>query len=385
MGQPVIVSAARTPIGKHGGALSREHPARLLGHVQRHVLERGGVDPSSVGQVIGGCVTQVGEQGFNVTRIAWLSAGLPHEVGALTIDCQCGASQHANHLVSSLIASGAIDTGIACGVEAMSRVAMGSNTRNGPGHPKPDDFGYDMPDQFVAAERIAAKHGLTRHELDAFGCSSHQKALRAAAECRFVREIVPVEVPEDEGGDRPCTISVARDEGPRRTTAERIAGLKPVVPNGLHTAATICQMSDGAAAVLWMDERRARALGLPPRARVVAQALVGSDPYYHIDGPIDATAAVLKQAKMSVRDIDLFEINEAFASVVLAWQRVYGVDLAQVNVNGGAIAIGHPMGATGSRLIATAVYEMERTGQSTALVSMCCGGAMATATILERI
>lgn len=386
MPSPVIVEAVRTPLGRRQGGLSGGHAAHLLGHVQQALLERTGVAPESVGQIVGGCVTQVGEQGFNVTRMAWLAKHLPYAVGATTVDAQCGSSQQAGHLVHNMIAAGVIDTGISCGVEAMSRVEIGANTRNGPGHPKPEDFPYDLPDRFTAAERIARRHGFTRADADAFGLGSHERALRAVASGAYTREIVPIEVPVMAGsGPTGATRVVSRDEGPRVTSAERLAELKLVREDGIHTAGTICQISDGAAAVLWMDEQKARALGLRPRARLRAQVLVGSDPYFHIDGPIPATAAALAQAGMTIADIDRFEINEAFAAVVLAWLRVYDADPAKLNVNGGAIALGHPMGATGSRLTASVLHELERSGTGTALVTMCCGGAIATASIFERI
>jgi acetyl-CoA C-acetyltransferase len=386
MGRPVIVEAIRTPIGKRDGLLSGRHASYVLGHVHKAVLERAGVSPLEVGQIVGGCVTQVGEQGFNITRIAWLSAGLPYEVAATTIDCQCGSSQQANHIVHNMIAADAIDIGIACGVEVMSRVCIGANTRNGPGRPKPPDFPYDMPDQFAAAERIAKKHGFTRRDADQIGFSSQHRAASAVAEQRFKREIAPVEMPLA-GVDGPTgeMVVVREDEGLRDTEMEELAKLRPLLPGGIHTAGTTSQISDGAAAVLWMDESKAKAMGLTPRAKIRAQVLVGTDPYFHIEGPVDATAAVLKKAGMTIDDIDLFEINEAFASVVLAWDRVYKADMSRVNVNGGAIALGHPMGATGSRLITTALHELERSNQSTALIAMCCGGALGTATIIERV
>jgi acetyl-CoA C-acetyltransferase len=385
VGSPVIVEAVRTPIGKRHGVLSRRHPVDVLGHVQKAVLERAGVEPADVGQLVGGCVTQIGEQAFNVTRIAWLYAGLPHEVAASTIDCQCGSSQQANHVVHNMIAADVIDVGVACGVESMSRVEIGANLQ-GPGRPKPPDFPHDMPNQFVAAERIAAKHGFTREDVDAFGLASQEKASRAAAEGRLEREIVPIEMPLPAADGEPRgSMLVGEDEGPRPTTAEALAKLKPILHDGIHTAGNTCQISDGAAAVLWMDEQEAKARGLRPRARIRAQVLVGADPYFHILGPIDATKALLRKAGMTIEDVDLFEINEAFAAVVLAWQREYDTDPDKVNVNGGAIALGHPMGATGARLIATALHELERTDRSTALVAMCCGGAISTGTILERV
>ncbi len=391
MAQPVIVEAVRTPIGKRNGWLSGLRAADLLGAAQVEVVKRSGIDPSTVEQVVGGCVTQAGEQGFNVTRTAWLLNGLPFEVAATTVDCQCGSSQQANHFVANLIAAGAIDAGIGCGVETMSRIPLGANAAApGVGRAIPEDLPYDMPDQFTAAERIAAKHGITRADVDWLGLVSQEKAAVAVAEDRFAREIVPVEAPivgqegprgEHDGG----TMVVTADQGPRDTTAEGLAKLKPVLPDGMHTAGNSSQISDGAAAVLWMSEDRARAEGLRPRARIVAQVLVGSDPYYHLDGPIAATSRVLEKAGMAIGDIDLFEVNEAFASVVLAWGRSHDVDWDKVNVNGGAIALGHPVGATGSRLITTILHELERRDATFGLVSMCCGGALATGTIIERL
>lgn len=381
----MIVEAVRTPIGKQHGVLSGRHSSYPLGHVQKAVLERAGVDPKSVGQIMGGCVTQVGEQGFNITRMAWLAAGMPYEVGASTVDCQCGSSQQANHLIHNMIAADVIDIGIACGVEVMSRVGLGANTLNGPGHVMPPGFPYDLPHQFVAAERIAKKHGFTRANADDIGLRSQQKAAVAVAEGRFNREIVPIEMPAvSKAGSGEESVVIRKDEGLRDTTSEGLSILKPMSSGGIHTAGNTSQISDGAAAVLWMTEPKARALGLRPRARILAQVLVGTDPYFHIEGPIDATAALLKQARMTINDIDLFEINEAFAAVVLAWLKVCKADMSRLNVNGGAIALGHPMGATGSRLITTALHELERSGKSTALIAMCCGGAVGTGTILER-
>ena len=382
MAQPVIVEAVRTPIGRRNGWLSGLHAAELLAAAQVEVVKRSGVDPAEIEQIVGGCVTQAGEQASNVTRNAWLSAGMPYEVAATTVDCQCGSSQQANHFVANLVGAGAIDVGIACGVELMSRVGLGMNVVNGPGRSRPDDFPWDMPDQFGAAERIAARRGITRDEVDAFGLASQQHAARAWAEGRFEREVMSLEAPDGETGERRV---VDRDQGLRETSIEALAQLKPVLPDGIHTAGNSSQISDGAAAVLWMSEERARAAGLRPRARIVAQVLVGSDPYYHLDGPVDATAKVLAKAGMSMADVDLFEVNEAFASVVLSWARVHQPGMEKVNVNGGAIALGHPVGATGSRLITTALHELERADKTMALVSMCCGGALATGTILERI
>ena len=386
MRRAVIVEAVRTPIGKRSGALAGLHPAELLAAAQIAVVKRAGINPGEVEQIIGGCVTQAGEQGSNVTRNAWLSAGLPFEVAATTVDCQCGSSQQANHLIAGLIETGAIDVGIACGVEAMSRVGLGANVINGPGTSKPANFPWDMPDQFGAAERIAKRRGITREDVDGLGLASQRNAARAVAERRFEREIAPVEVPVVGADGATGERSVVRaDQGPRPSTAEGLAKLKPVLPDGIHTAGNSSQISDGAAAVLWMSEERASAAGLRPRARIRAQVLVGSDPYFHLDGPVDATRRVLAKAGMRLSDIDLYEVNEAFASVVLSWARVHEPEMDRLNVNGGAIALGHPVGATGSRLITTALHELERSGRGTALISMCCGGALATGTILERI
>lgn len=387
MGEPVIVAAARTPIGKRNGLLAGLHPAQLLGVAQTEVVRRAGIDPADVEQIIAGCVTQAGEQAGNVARNAWLGANQPFQVAATTVDCQCGSSQQANHMIAGLIAAGAIDIGIACGVEVMSRVGLGANVMNGPGYYLPPEWPWDSPEtQFVAAERIAKNRGITRSDVDALALASQRKAAQAWTEDRFSREIVPVDAPiMSVEGPTDQRQTVARDQGPRETTAEGLAGLKPVMDGGIHTAGNSSQISDGAAAVLWMSEERAKSLGLKPRARIRAQVLIGSDPYYLLDGPVDATAKVLKKAGMSMSDIDLFEVNEAFASVVLSWAGVHKADMDKLNVNGGAIALGHPVGSTGSRLITTALHELERTGKGTALISMCCGGALATGTVLERI
>jgi acetyl-CoA C-acetyltransferase len=386
MTDPVIVEAVRTPLGKRNGALSGVHPAELLGAAQVELIKRTGFDPSGVEQIFGGCVTQAGEQSFNIARTAWLSQGLPYEVAATTIDCQCGSSQQANHLVVGLIASGAVDVAIGCGVEAMSRVGLGANVTNGPGRPFPPGFPLEIPDQFLSAERIAQEYAVSRSDADAFGLASQRKAAQAWAEGRFEREVFAVEAPivgpDGPTGERQV---VDRDQGLRETTEAGLAALKPVLPTGIHTAGTSSQISDGAAAVLWMSKQRAEATGLRPRARVVTHTLVGSDPYFQLDGPIAATTKVLDKAGMTINDIDIFEVNEAFASVVCSWQKAHDVDPDKVNVNGGAIALGHPVGATGSRLITTALHELERRDGNLALISMCCGGALATGMILERI
>ncbi|MGW5453337.1 steroid 3-ketoacyl-CoA thiolase [Nocardia sp. NPDC003979] len=387
MGTPVIVEAVRTPIGKRRGRLSGLHAAELLGLAQRGLLDRADLDPAEVEQVIGGCVTQAGEQSNNVTRVAWLHAGLPWQTGATTIDAQCGSAQQANHLVAGLIATGAIDIGMACGVEAMSRVPLGANVGTEAGPRRPESWSIDLPDQFGAAERIARRRGLTRDDLDRFGLRSQQLAAAAWAEGRFDREVLPVVAPalDSEGAPTGEKAEVTRDEGLRASTIEGLAKLKPVVTDGLHTAGTSSQISDGAAAVLLMDETVARRKGLRPRARIRTQVLVGAEPEFHLDGPVQACTRLLERSGMAIGDIDLFEINEAFAAVALSWASVHQPDMERVNVNGGAIAIGHPVGSTGSRLITTALHELERTGKGTAMVLMCAGGALATGTIIERL
>jgi acetyl-CoA C-acetyltransferase len=389
MGTPVIVEAVRTPIGRRNGWLSGLKAVEVLRHAQTQVIERAGIDPSMVQEIIGGCVTQAGEQGSNVTRNAWLSTGLDPEVACTTVDAQCGSSQQANHLVAGLIAAGGMDIGIACGIEAMSRVPLGANVRNGPGHYKTDDYPWDDPPngQFGAAERIADNRGITRQDLDEFGLWSQQKARVAWDEGRFEREIAPIDAPvvDKEGNASGESLHVERDQGLRETTAEGLAQLKPVVEGYKHTAGTSSQISDGAAAVLWMSEEKAQELGIRPRARLLHQLVTGSDPYYLLDGPVVSTRKILDRSGMSMADFDLFEVNEAFAAVVLSWAQVHKPEMDRVNVNGGAIALGHPVGATGSRLVTTALHELERRDAELALIAMCCGGSLGTASILQRL
>ncbi len=387
MGTAVIVAAVRTPIGKRGGALAGLHAAEILGRAQVALLDRAGVEAADIEQVVGGCVTQAGEQSNNITRTAWLHAGLPYQAGCLTLDAQCGSAQQAAHLVAGLIAADAIEAGVACGVEAMSRVALRANVGTAAGTPRPSSWDIDLPNQFVAAERIAQRRGLSRAEVDSFGLRSQAAAQSAWSQGRFDREVVPVQAPVLDAGHQPTgqTRTVDRDEGLRETSLAALAGLRPVLEGGVHTAGTSSQISDGAAAVLLLEAGRARDLGLRPRARIVAQCLIGAEPYYHLDGPVAATERVLARSGMTIGDIDLFEVNEAFASVVLSWLRVHQPDPDRVNVNGGAIALGHPVGSTGARLITTALHELERRDASTALITMCAGGAMSTATIIERI
>jgi acetyl-CoA C-acetyltransferase len=390
----VIVEAGRSPIGKKNGALSAAHPTELLGQVMMAVLERAGVQSSCVGQVIGGCINKVGAQAMSVTRTAWLTAGGAVEVACSTVDSQCGSSQFAVNLAASLIASGAEDVVLACGVENMSLLPIGSDAIAGAqaGYGKPISRKYrehfEFVSQFEGAERIATKYGITRNDSDRFGLESQLRAARAIAERRFEAQIVPVEVPAAKvGGEKPSEMrKVSRDEVPRDTSLEALAALKPVArPDGIHTAGSSSQVADGAAAVLLMSEAKARELGCQPRARVIDTCLVGCDPVLMLEGPIPATRKLLNQNGLKVRDIDLFEINEAFASVVLSWARTLEPDMTRVNPNGGAIALGHPLGATGCGLVTKALHELERTGGQRAIVTMCCGGGLGTGTLIEHI
>jgi acetyl-CoA C-acetyltransferase len=388
----VIVDALRTPIGRRGGGLASMHPADLLGAVQKGLLDRVGIDPALVEQVVGGCVSQVGEQSFNVTRIAWLAAGLPMTTAATTVDTQCGSSQQATNVATSLVASGVVDIAVACGVEVMSRIPIGINSSKklGLGVPIPKTyFGrYEFTSQFEGAERIAEKYGVTRDDADAFALSSQQRAARAWAEGRFEGQWMTIDAPDvdEEGKPTGTTHKVQRDEGIRDTNREALAGLKPVArENGVHTAGNSSQISDGAAAMLMMTEEKAKELNLKPRARVVDTCLVGVDPVLMLTGPIDSTERLLARNNLKISDIDTFEINEAFASVVLSWARATGADLEKTNPNGGAIALGHPLGCTGAFLTTKAVNELERTGGRYGLISMCCGGGLGTGTLIERL
>jgi acetyl-CoA C-acetyltransferase len=388
----VIVDAVRTPIGRRGGGLAGVHPAELLGIVQSAIVERTGIDPAEIGQVVGGCVSQVGEQSFNVTRTAWLAAGLPLTTAATTIDTQCGSSQQATNLATSLVGSGVVDVALGCGVESMSRIPIGSNSSKklGLGVPIPKTYfaRYEMTSQFEGAERIAEKWAITREDADRFGLASQERAARAWAEGRYDGQWVPVDAPDlDEDGQPTGSAHVVeRDEGLRETSLEKLAALKPVArEDGVHTAGSSSQISDGAAAVLLASEERANALGLRPRARVVDTCLVGVDPVLMLTGPIDATERLLERTGLSMDDIDVFEVNEAFASVVLAWAKETGADLEKTNPNGGAIALGHPLGATGAFLMTKALNELERTDGRYGLITMCCGGGVGTGTIIERL
>jgi acetyl-CoA C-acetyltransferase len=388
----VIVDAVRSPIGRRNGGLSTVHPAELLGAVQKALIERNQLDPQQVGQVVTGCVSEVGEQAFNIGRTAWLAAGLPMSVPNTTVDTQCGSSQQATNLAVALIGAGVVDVAIACGVESMSRIPIGSSGKKdlGLGIPIPKSYfaQYEMTSQFEGAERIADKWGVTREDTDKFGLASQERAIKAWNEDRFAGQIVEIDAPDvdDEGKPTSTTHRVAKDEGLRETSLEKLATLKPVArENGVHTAGNSSQISDGAAAVLLMTEEKAAELGLTPRARVVDTVLVGVDPVLMLTGPIDATEKLLDRTGLAIEDIDVFEINEAFASVVLAWAKEVGADLEKTNPNGGAIAVGHPLGGTGAFLVTKALYELERTGGRYGLISMCCGGGLGTGTIIERI
>jgi acetyl-CoA C-acetyltransferase len=390
MNEVVIVEAVRSPIGRRNGGLSTIHPAELLGKVQTELIARAGIDPAEVGQVVGGCVSQVGEQTFNVARTAWLSSGLPLSVAATTVDAQCGSSQQATNLATALVAGGVVDAAVACGVEVMSRVPIGAPMRTDFGRPTPSTYfeQYEMTSQFEGAERIADRWGISRADCDGFGLRSQQLAARAWSEGRFETQIVPIDAPDldDEGKPTGSTHRVERDEGLRDTSLEALAGLKPVArENGVHTAGSSSQISDGAAAVLLMTREKAEALGLKARARVVDTCNVGVDPVLMLTGPIDATRHLLARTGLSMSDIDVTEINEAFASVVLAWAKELQPDMDTVNPNGGAIALGHPLGGTGAFLMTKALHELERTDGEHALVTMCCGGGLGTGTVIQRL
>jgi len=382
-----IVEAARSPIGKRGKGLAGLMPADLLGAVQKAALERSGIKPSDVGQIIGGCVSQVGEQSFNIARIAWLSQGLPEEVAATTVDSQCGSSQQATSLGAAMVASGMEDVVMACGVEMMTRVPLGSNMKGGPPMGESYFSHYQPTSQFQGAAMIAEEYQITRKDTDAFGLKSQQNAIRAWEEGRFEREVVPIEAPvlDKEGKPTGETRVISRDEGLRATTMEALAGLEPVPGQEIHTAGSSSQVSDGAAVVILANQSAVDRLGLKPRAKIVATTLVGVDPVTMLKGPIPASRKVLDQTGLTVDEIDVFEVNEAFASVVLAWEKELNPDPERVNPNGGAIALGHPTGSTGARLITTALHELERTGGRYGLIAMCCGGGLGTGTIIERL
>jgi acetyl-CoA acetyltransferase family protein len=379
----VIVDSVRTPLGRRNGRLAGWHPVDLAAHTLQALVARNDLDPAVIDDVIMGCVMQVGDQAVNVGRNAALAAGFPDTVPGTTIDRQCGSSQQAAHFAAQGVIAGAYDIVIAAGVESMTRVPMGSSFLPGstPFGPKVLER-YDLVPQGISAEMIAEKWGITREENDAFSLESHRRAARATEEGRFEHQIVPVPVMTEAGAE-----TMTRDEGIRTdSSAEKLAQLKPVFkPDGVITAGNSSQISDGAAATLIMSEERARALGLRPRARFHTFALAGVDPVMMLTGPIPATTKVLERSGLTLDDIDLVEINEAFSSVVLAWERELHPDMSRVNVNGGAIALGHPLGCSGARLLTTLLDELERRGARYGLQTMCEGGGMANATIIERL
>lgn len=384
----VIVDAVRTPFGKRNGWLSGTHTAELLGAVQHAVLERTGIATDQVDQVVAGCVSQVGMQGANLGRIAWLTAGLPVTVPARTVESACGSSQEAANLGYALIASGGADVVVGCGAEVMSRVPLGSAVPKDGSLGKPITQAYldqrEYTTQFEAAERIASKWGISRADCDKFGKLSQDRAAAAQREERFKSQMIPVRVPVPGRPDEQHVVE--RDEGLRETTLEGLAALKPVArPDGVHTAGTSSQISDGASAVLMMTRDKATEFGLAPLARIVDTCLIGTDPVLMLTGPIPATRKLLDGNGLQMQDISVVEINEAFASIVLAWERELRPDMDRVNPNGGAIAMGHPLGATGTALMTKAAHELIRDDGEFALITMCCGGGLATGTLIQRI
>ncbi|MFZ2464684.1 MAG: thiolase family protein [Caldibacillus thermoamylovorans] len=382
MKEAVIIEGVRTPVGKRNGLLSGIRAEELAALPLAEVVKRAGIEPGLVEDVIYGCVTQVGEQASDIARQAALIAGFPIEVPGTTIDRQCGSSQQAVHFAAQAIISGDMDVVIAGGVESMSRVPMFSNTQ-GVTYSEALTSKYEMINQGLSAERIAEKWHTTKDELDEFSLNSHQKAIQAQDEGRFAKEIMPVEVTLPDG----TKTIVTKDEGPRKDTSmEKLAGLKPSFKeNGFITAGNSSQISDGAAAILIMSREKAEQLGLKPRFRIVARTVVGSDPTLMLTGVIPATEKVLKKAGLTIQEIDIFEVNEAFASVPLAWLKDTGADAKKLNPNGGAIALGHPLGASGARLMLTMMSELERTSGRYGLQTMCEGYGMANATIIERL
>jgi acetyl-CoA acyltransferase len=382
----VIVDAIRTPLGRRNGKLKDTHPIDLAAHVLKGLVERNDLDPALVEDVILGCVSQVGEQGINAARNAALAAGFPETTVGTSVDRQCGSSQQAAHFAAQGVIAGAYDIVIAAGVENMTRVPMGASVADGkygiPFGPMMTARYPDLVPQGISAEMISEQWGISREDNDAFSVQSHRRAARATEEGRFDREILPISITTDDGDE-----TMDRDEGIRPDSSlEKLATLKPAFkPDGVITAANSSQITDGAAAVLVMSEERAAQLGLTPRARFHSFALAGVSPVLMLTGPIPATTKVLERAKMTLDQIDLVEINEAFAPVVLAWEKEHHPDMENVNPNGGAIALGHPLGASGARLMATLLNELERTGGRFGLQTMCEGGGMANATIIERL
>jgi acetyl-CoA C-acetyltransferase len=387
MREVYLIEAVRSPIGRRAGGLSGLHPADLLGLVQKAALDRSGVSPEAIGQVVGGCVSQVGEQTFNIARLAWLSQGLPADVASTTIDAQCGSSQQATTLAAGLVGAGLEDVVMACGLEMMSRVPLGAAMKGGSPISKSYMSHYQPTSQFAGAEMIGKEYGVTREDVDRFGLRSQELANQAWEAGHFDREVIPVSAPgmDKEGKPTGETVRVTRDEGLRKTTLEKLAALQPVPGQNLHTAGTSSQVSDGASAVIVASAEGVKKFGLKPRARIVDSVLVGCDPVTMLKGPIPATKKLLARTGLKIEDMSTYEVNEAFASVVLAWMKDVKPVEERVNPQGGAIAIGHPTGSTGARLITTALHTLERTGGRYGLISMCCGGGLGTGTIIERL
>jgi acetyl-CoA acyltransferase len=391
MKEAIIVDAIRTPLGRRDGMLKSWHPVDLLGFTLKGLVTRNKLDPAQIDDVIAGCVMQVGEQAANVGRNAVLAAGFPESVPGTTVDRQCGSSQQAIHFAAQGVMAGSYNIAIACGVESMTRVPMGASAANGPGKPYSPEmmrrYHNSHFNQGISAEMLAEKYHLTRECLDQYSLESHRRAAQATDEGRFAREILPLPIETGRESGEPGRTTIARDEGIRAgSTLEKLATLKTVFKaDGVVTAANSSQITDGSAAVLIMERGTAEKLGYKPMARFVAFALAAEDPVLMLGAPIPATRKILAQSGMKLEQIDLIEINEAFASVVLAWQHETKADLARVNVNGGAIALGHPLGASGARLMATLVHELQRSSGRYGLQTMCEGGGMANATIIERL
>jgi acetyl-CoA C-acetyltransferase len=386
--QPVyIVGAARSVLGRRGKGLAAVHPVDLLGLVQSATLERSAVSAKEIGQIVGGCVAQVGDQTFNIARMAWLSQGLPIEVAGTTVDAQCGSGQQATSLAAGLVASGQEEVVMSCGVESMSRVGIGANFVGGMPFPPSYMAHYAPGSQFDGAAMLAAKYGVTREDCDAIGVRSQELANKAWDAGHYDREVVPIEAPVvgDDGQAGEETQIISRDEGLRETTLEKLSTLTPVPGQKIHTAATASQISDGAAALILASEEGVKKLGVQPRGKIIATCLVGVDPEIMLEGPMPATRKVLDQTGLKLDDMDTIEINEAFAAIVVTWQRELAAPMQKVNPNGGAIAIGHPVGCTGARLIVSALHELERIQGRYGLITMCCGGGLGTASIIERI
>lgn len=385
MNDVVIVDAIRTPLGKRNGWLRAQHPVKLGSHVVAALLDRNRLTKAGVDQVIFGCVSQVAEQTMNIARNVVLDADLPIEVPATTIDFQCGSSQQAIHLAAAMVAASQADLVIAGGVESMTRVPMGSSLGKGGALPFTDNImeAYNMIPQGIASDKIAARWGITREAMDELSLTSHRRAWQATEDGILRREIAPIQGVDDDGK----LFTVVRDQGIRPTTTlEKMASLDAVFsPGGVTTAGNSSQISDGAAAVLVTTAAHAGLLGLTPRARIIDVATVGSDPHLMLTGPIAATKKVLRRAGLTMDDIDIFEVNEAFASVPRIWEKDTGGDLERVNIHGGAIALGHPLGGSGARLMTSLINALETTGARYGLQTMCCGGGMATATIIELI